>query len=66
MQKALVDAVGGDPLNNQYTRGHGHLKLVEALAEYYGDQFGRQLDPITQITTAVGSTEALYMAFTGL
>ena len=62
----MVDAVRGAPLNNQYTRSQGHLKLVDALAEYYGTQFGRQLDPMTQITTAVGSTEALYMTFAGL
>lgn len=66
IQQALTSAVGASAMNNQYTRSQGHAALVVALAEHYGNKFGRKVDPLTEITTSVGSTEALYMSFVGL
>jgi kynurenine--oxoglutarate transaminase/cysteine-S-conjugate beta-lyase/glutamine--phenylpyruvate transaminase len=39
---------------NQYTRSQGHLRLVNALAKYYSPQFGRQIDPLSEIVVTIG------------
>ena len=38
----------------------GDLKLVETLANYYGKQIGRTIDPKTEVTVSVGATEGLF------
>ncbi len=47
---------------HQYARGAGHLPLVEALAAQLSPSFGRDIDPLTEITITVGATEALFVA----
>lgn len=51
------------PLNllHQYTRSEGHPRFVNALAKYYKGQFGPniELDPLTNIVTTTGASEAL-------
>ncbi|GAM17936.1 hypothetical protein SAMD00019534_011110, partial [Acytostelium subglobosum LB1] len=56
--KRTIDAGGF----NQYTRSPGHLRLVNAIANTYSPLFGRQIDPITEILTTVGASEALFAA----
>lgn len=53
-QKAIGEGV------NQYTRAQGHLRLVKALAKYYGPLLNREIDPMTEVVTTIGATEALY------
>lgn len=45
---------------NQYCRSGGEMTLVEALATHYSPLIGRTIDPLTEITTSVGATEALF------
>lgn len=51
---------------NQYARSYAHLPLASVLAEDYSKRFGREINPATQIATAVGCTNALYCALQGL
>ncbi len=55
---AAIDAVAG--ADQQYARGAGHPELVRALAESASPSFGRELDPMSEITVTVGGTEALF------
>ncbi|TPX36382.1 hypothetical protein SmJEL517_g01450 [Synchytrium microbalum] len=48
-----------NPLH-QYARSEGHTRLVHSLAKYYEPKLGRKLDPMTNIITTVGATEAIY------
>ncbi len=45
---------------HQYARGPGHPPLVQALARDLSPSFGRQLDPLAEITITVGCTEGLF------
>ncbi|CAB9523268.1 Bifunctional aspartate aminotransferase and glutamate/aspartate-prephenate aminotransferase [Seminavis robusta] len=51
---------------NQYARSYAHLPLAQVLAEDYSQRFGRDINPETQIATAVGCTNALYCSLQGL
>ncbi|KAM5146702.1 kynurenine--oxoglutarate transaminase 1 isoform 2-T2 [Mantella aurantiaca] len=53
-------------LLNQYTRAFGHPPLVEVLAKLFGQLFGRELDPLTNVLVTVGAYEALFDAFHAL
>lgn len=55
-RKAIADDL------NQYTRSGGHPRLVQALSDFYGPLFGRDLDPMTEIVTTVGATEGIFAA----
>lgn len=45
---------------NQYCRSAGETSLVEAVAKFYGPLVGREIDPLSEVTTSVGATEALF------
>ncbi|KAI8920725.1 pyridoxal phosphate-dependent transferase [Entophlyctis helioformis] len=60
ISKAAVKAASTNGLLHQYTRSEGHPKLVQALAAFYGPRLGRAIDPLTEIITTVGATEAIY------
>lgn len=47
---------------NQYARSYAHMPLAKVLSEDYGERFGREINPATEIATAVGCTNALYCA----
>ncbi|KAI8801065.1 pyridoxal phosphate-dependent transferase [Cladochytrium replicatum] len=47
-------------LVHQYTRSEGHPKLVQVLSKFYSEKIGRSIDPLTEIVTTVGATEAIY------
>lgn len=66
--KALLDAGAAAVLSgqNQYARSQGHASLVSALAADYERRLGRKVDPLTQIGTFSGCTEALMAAMLGL
>lgn len=45
---------------NQYCRCAGLPDLVQVLANHYSPLFGRELNPLTEITISAGVTEGLY------
>lgn len=51
---------------NQYARSYAHMPLATVLAEEYSEKFQRDINPATEIATAVGCTNALYCALQGL
>ncbi|KXS21197.1 PLP-dependent transferase [Gonapodya prolifera JEL478] len=51
-----------DTLVQQYARSEGNPKLVNALAQFYKDSLKREVDPLTEILTTVGATEAIFSA----
>lgn len=64
--RALADtAVGPDVLLNQYTRGFGHPRLVNAIAKLYSGLIGRQINPLTEVLVGAGAYEALFAAILG-
>ncbi|KAJ3060284.1 Kynurenine--oxoglutarate transaminase 3, partial [Quaeritorhiza haematococci] len=60
IRDAGVNAVNDPCLLNQYTRSEGHVKLVNALSTFYTNPLNRTLNPLTEIITTVGATEAIY------
>uniref|UniRef100_A0A6P7FSF1 Kynurenine--oxoglutarate transaminase 3-like n=1 Tax=Diabrotica virgifera virgifera TaxID=50390 RepID=A0A6P7FSF1_DIAVI len=58
-------AVSPNPLLQQYTRGHGHPRVVEALAKLYSQLIGRDIDAKNEIITTIGAYGALDAAITG-
>lgn len=65
--KALAEAVTGDNVAlNQYTRGFGHPRLVNALSKLYSQLVNRAIDPKTEILVTTGAYQALYSAFMAL
>ncbi|XP_022252511.1 kynurenine--oxoglutarate transaminase 3-like [Limulus polyphemus] len=65
--KALSEAVTGpNILLNQYTRGYGHPRLVNALSKLYSKLLGHELDPFKEILVTVGAYGALHCAIMAL
>ena len=66
--KTLTEVVEEDPvLINQYTRGHGHPRLINALSKLYTDLLKRPtpIAPTTETLVTVGAYEALFTAIMG-
>ena len=51
---------------NQYTRGYGHPRLVNAIANVYGRYHNRELDPLKEVLVTAGAYESLFCSFQGL
>lgn len=68
VQEAMKQAV--DPAYNrhanQYARPYAHLPLAQVLAGDYSQRLCRDVDPATNVATAVGCTNVLYCALHGL
>ena len=64
IKQAAKDAI--DANINQYARGAGQLRLVNALAQTYGPLFGRELDPLREIVVTTGATEGIFATMQGL
>lgn len=61
--RGLADATTGENrLLNQYTRGFGHPRLVQAIAKLYSPLVQQPLNPNTQVLVTVGAYEALFCA----
>jgi len=54
-----------NPLLHQYTRGYGHVRLVNALSKLYSGLVGKELNPLSDILITSGAYEALYSTIMG-
>lgn len=50
---------------NQYTRGFGHPRLVQAIAKLYGTLIGREINANTEVLVTVGAYQSLFSAISG-
>lgn len=64
IKEAAQQAIAADL--NQYARGAGHLRLVQALAQTYSPLYDRELDPLREVLVTDGATEAIYATIQGL
>ncbi|XP_054726298.1 kynurenine aminotransferase isoform X1 [Anastrepha obliqua] len=63
---ALADIAKSDnPMLQQYTRGYGHVRLVQALSKLYSKLVAHELNPLSDILITSGAYEALYSAIMG-
>ncbi|XP_042243502.1 kynurenine aminotransferase-like isoform X1 [Homarus americanus] len=68
VRKALAEACSSDTnvLLNQYTRGFGHPRLVNALSKLYSKLIGREINPLNEVLVTAGAYEALFVTIMGL
>ena len=64
MSKSIDPSFGRNA--NQYARSYAHMPLAKVLAEDYSERLGRDINPATEIATAVGCTNALFCALQGM
>ena len=64
MKEAAVRAIRGDI--NQYAVTWGAPSLRKALAHWYRDRYGMDVDPDENVTITCGATEAMASVFLGL
>src|SRR6476619_5889147 len=57
--KAMQEAVA-DPANQSYPSNRGRAEFREAFAEFYGERFGVEIDPETEVIPAIGAKECIY------
>jgi LL-diaminopimelate aminotransferase len=48
-----------NPANHQYPSYEGMLIFREAVAQWYGDRFGVELDPVSEVVSLIGSKEGI-------
>lgn len=57
----LVKAVAGPNfMLNQYTRGYGHPRLVNAIGGLYSKLVGHDINPKTEVLVTIGAYESIY------
>nr|XP_020821193.1 kynurenine--oxoglutarate transaminase 1 [Phascolarctos cinereus] len=64
--EAFKQAVSGDFMLNQYTRGFGYPPLVKILAQFFGKLLEQDLDPLKNVLVTVGAYGALFYSFQAL
>lgn len=63
VKQNLVKAVAGPNfMLNQYTRGFGHPRLVNALSQLYSKLIKRPIDPKREVLVTIGAYESIYSA----
>ncbi|XP_073836333.1 kynurenine aminotransferase isoform X1 [Musca autumnalis] len=64
--KALAEIANDEnPLLQQYTRGFGHMRLVQAIGKLYSKLLQREINPLNEVLVTAGAYEALYSAIMG-
>ncbi|XP_039270384.2 kynurenine--oxoglutarate transaminase 3-like isoform X1 [Styela clava] len=64
VKEALANATAGDRhILNQYTRGHGHPRLVNAISKLFSPLMGRDIDPLNEVIVTTGAYGALFCSF---
>ncbi|XP_025417814.1 kynurenine--oxoglutarate transaminase 3-like isoform X2 [Sipha flava] len=59
----LAEVASENNLNfHQYTRGLGHVRLVNAISKLYSNLINREIDALNEVLVTVGAYEALYCA----
>src|ERR687895_53966 len=56
--KAMQEAVADDA-NQKYPSNRGRAEFRSAFAEFYGDRFGVEIDPETEVIPAIGAKECI-------
>ena len=56
---AMQEAVA-DPANHQYPSNRGRMEFREAVSEFYGERFGVEIDPESEVIPAIGAKECIY------
>lgn len=64
--QAMASTANSDnPLLHQYTRGFGHLRLVQAIGQLYSQLVQRPINSQNEVLVTCGAYEALYSAILG-
>lgn len=59
-QNLVKAVVGPNFMLNQYTRGFGHPRLVNAISGLYSKLIGQDIDPKTEVLVTIGAYESIY------
>ena len=63
VKEHLVEAVvGPNYMLNQYTRGFGHPRLVNAISQLYSKLINQNIDPKKEVLVTIGAYESIYCA----
>src|SRR3954462_1227910 len=57
--EAMREAVA-EPANQKYPSNRGRAEFREALAGFYGERFGVEIDPENEVIPAIGAKECIY------
>lgn len=61
IKQNLVKATAGPNfMLNQYTRGYGHPRLVNAISSLYSKLIKRPIDPKSEVLVTIGAYESIY------
>lgn len=64
IKQNLVQAVTGpNYMLNQYTRGFGHPRLVNAISKLYSQLLNRHVDPQKEVLVTIGAYESIFCIF---
>ena len=57
--EAMQEAVA-EPGNQKYPSNRGRAEFREAFADFYGERFGVEIDPESEVIPAIGAKECIY------
>jgi LL-diaminopimelate aminotransferase len=57
--EAMREAVG-DPGTQKYPSNRGRPEFRSAFSDFYGERFGVEIDPVTEVIPAIGAKECIY------
>ena len=53
-------AAVGDPGTQKYPSNRGRPEFRSAFSDFYGERFGVEIDPVTEVIPAIGAKECIY------